>query len=318
MYKEANWDSAPALTEGAMTLQLTAHDCGLNYWVHAVAQGTLHGLVNGHRPDAVTPSWMKEPGPLRQAMVEEMAFRSIAEELATRALCYLVIHAPDRAGMEFYLTQALDEARHSSVFRGHLLELGFSEAELPALIATHAYAQRDRVLVPLEAWMLQVARDRRFYIGGVVIFTILVEGILAPAAEISEKKWRLIDPAAAQIERGANIDEIRHLTVGAAIIKEHLQRHPNDRQAILDLIQEGVALWARLPTDDVVLQREHLFQQGIQPLADVIGDYELVPGRRLLDTTPEERLGIAQEMTRELQTGRLIYMGLEEAIPHLV
>lgn len=318
MYKEADWDCAPALTEGALTLELTANQCGLNYWFEAVAQGTLRGLVNGHRPDAQTPPWMKTPGPLRSAMVEEMSFRSIAEELATRALCYLVIHAPDRAGMEFYLTQAVDEARHSSIFRGHLLELGFSEEELPAVIARHAHAQRDQVLLPLERWMLDVARDRKFYIGGVVIFTILIEGILAPAAEISEKKWRLIDPAAAQIERGANIDEIRHLTVGASIIKEHLIRVPEDRGRLLEIIREGIQLWSSLPTDDVVLQREELFQEGIRPLSDLLDGYELVPGRPLLETTPKERLEIAKGMARDLQTGRLTYMGLEEAIPLLV
>lgn len=318
MYKEADWDSAPALTEGALNLELSAPGCGLEYWFKAVAQGTLAGLSNGHRPGATTPSWMKSPGPLRSAMVEEMAFRSLAEELATKALCYLVINAPDRSGMEFYLTQAMDEARHSSVFRGHLIELGFGEDELPELIATNAYAQRDSVLVPLERWMLGVARDRKFYIGGVVIFTILVEGILAPAAEISERKWRLLDPAAAQIERGANIDEIRHLTVGAWIIKDHLARSPDDRGPILDLIREGVELWSSLPTDEVVLRRELLFQEGMQQLSDVVGDYELVPGRPLLSTTPQERLEIAQRMTRELQIGRLTYMGLEEAIPFLV
>lgn len=318
MYQEADWDSAPALTEGALGLQLTAERCGLNYWFEAVAQGTLRGLVNGHRPEAQTPKWMKEPGPLRSAMVEEMSFRSIAEELATRALCYLVIHAPDRAGMEFYLTQAVDEARHSSVFRGHLLELGFSEQELPDVIARHAHAQRDRVLLPLERWMLDVTRDKKFYIGGVVIFTILVEGILAPAAEISEKKWRLVDPAAAQIERGANIDEIRHLTVGASIIKEHLARYPQDREPVLQIIKEGVELWASLPTDEVVMQREKLFQEGIVPLSDLLDGYELIPGRPLLQTTPAERLEIANQMTRDLQIGRLTYMGLEEAIPFLV
>ncbi|GAB4180910.1 MAG: hypothetical protein Tsb002_00330 [Wenzhouxiangellaceae bacterium] len=318
MYKEASWDGAPGLTEGALGVDLSAHKCNLNYWIEAVAQGTWKGLVNGHKADAVTPIHMKRPGPLRDAMIEEMAFRTIAEEMATRALSYLVVHAPDRDTMEFYLTQAVDEARHSSVFRGHLIEVGLEEDKLPELIEKYAGRQRDIVLKPLEQWVLEVMRDQKDFLGGVVIFTILVEGILAPAAEISELKWRLLDPAAAQIERGANIDEIRHLTVGASVIKEHIARHPEARAHVMEIIKKGVQLWDDLPSEEVVLQRERLFQEGMKEHEDLLANYELVPGRLLLDTTPEERMDIAHEMTRDLQRGRLTYMNLQEAIEYLV
>ena len=80
----------------------------------------------------------------------------------------------------------------------------------------------DAVLVPLEEFGIPIGRDHGDYIGGVVVLTVLVEGVLAPAAELSERKWRLLDPAAAQIERAAGIDEIRHLTRG----KLHRARAP--------------------------------------------------------------------------------------------
>jgi hypothetical protein len=48
--------------------------------------------------------------------------------------------------------------------------------------------------------------------------------------------------------------------------------------------------------------------------AAVIGDYEVWPGRRLLDTTPEERYTTAERWTDEMAVARLGYMGLEEAI----
>lgn len=314
MYKEASWDNAPDLMDGAQNIVLTAKMCGLNYWVKNAAQGTWKGLVNGHMPHVETPDYMKKDGPLREALMEEFGFRSVAEELATRALAYLVIEAPDIATMEFYLTQTVDEARHSSVFRGHLYEMGVTEDELPLILEKHAGKQIVSVLNPLERWVLDVVRDKKDFIGGVVIFTILIEGVLAPAAEISERKWRLIDPAAAQIERGANIDEIRHLTVGASIVKDYLAKYPEDKGRIIALMQSGYELWDQLPTDEVIMQREILFQEGMQELRDVIGGYELVPGRLLLDTTPQERLDIANEMSRELQYARLRYMGLEETI----
>lgn len=318
MFEETSWHSAPQLTEGALTLDLDAKKCNLNYWIQAVAQGTWLGLENGHSKGALTPKYMKKDGPLRDAMIEELAYRSEAEELAARALCYLVIHAPCRDTMEFYMTQALDEARHSSVFRGHLLELGVTEETIDSVIQQYASDQIASVLKPLEAWVLEIVRDQKDFIGGVILFTILIEGVLAPAAEISERKWRLIDPAAAEIEKGANIDEIRHLTVGASIVKDHLEKHPESKEHIMALIKMSVEKWSSLPTDEIVLRRERLFQQDLHHFADTLSDYEITSGLRLIDSTPEQRLDIANALTRELQVGRLEYMGLTDAYEWLL
>jgi len=57
---EADIDRAPGLLDGAMSLDLTPQRCNLQYWLGAVAQGTLRGLVNGgHRAEAATPAWMR-------------------------------------------------------------------------------------------------------------------------------------------------------------------------------------------------------------------------------------------------------------------
>lgn len=308
---EADLDRAPSLLEGANTLELTPQVCNLEYWLGAVAQGTLMGIVKGgHRAEAGIPSWMREPGPLREALVEEFAFRSIAEEKATRALSYLVLQAPDIDCMEFFATQLIDEARHSSVFRGHLLELGVKRDELAATIERVAGADRDAILAPLEDFGLPLGRDAGDFIGGVVVLTVLVEGVLAPAAELSERKWRLLDPAAAEIERAAGIDEIRHLTVGSAVVKQYLEQHPDELPRLKALIDRGREMWGSLPVLDMILRREVLFQQGMQQHAELIGDYELEPGLRLIDSTPEQRLMLAATWSLQMQESRLAYMGL--------
>ncbi len=307
---EADIDRAPGLLDGAMSLDLNPRTCNLEYWLGAVAQGTLRGLVHGgHRAEAATPAWMREPGPLRQALIEEFAFRSIAEEKATRALSYLVLHAPDIHTMEFFATQLIDEARHSAVFRGHLLELGVGRDELPATIEQVAGEDREKILVPLENFGLPLGRDADF-IGGVCVLTVLVEGVLAPAAELRELTWRLLDPAAAEIERAAGIDEIRHLTVGSAVIRQYLRANPGELPRLKDLIGRGRAMWGGLPVLDMILRREKLFQQGMQRLGHIIGDYELAPGKRLIDSTPEDRLMMAATWSIELQDSRLAAMGL--------
>jgi hypothetical protein len=304
---------APDLIEGAMNGEATAEDCNLDYWLSNVTQGTLAGLVRGHRPDSVPPPFMLEDGPLRTALIDEFAFRSISEEKATRALCYLVAEAPDIATMEFFATQMIDEARHARVFRDHIVELGVPEGDLTATIERMVGADRERVLTPLEDFALPIGRDQHDFAGGVVILTVLVEGVLAPLAELSERKWRPLDPAAADIERGASIDEIRHLTVGSSVVRRYVQEHPEEVDRLVALVRRGRELWATLPTPEIIYRRELLYHEGLQAHADRVGDYEIAPGRRLIDTTPEERLTMAIEWSMSMQDSRLAYMGLEAA-----
>jgi len=312
--READWNEAPSLIEGASRLELTPQDCHLDYWFTAVARGTLKGLVCGHSPQAQIPAYMLQPGPLRDAIMNEFAFRSIAEEKATRAISYMVASAPDVDTMEFFGTQLIDEARHSRVFRSHLLELGVPKTELFDTIERISGEDSRRILVPLEDFALPMVRDQRDFIAGVVILTILVEGVLAPAAELSQRKWRVLDPAAAEIERGANIDEIRHLTVGAAVVRQYLLDHPEETARVREIISRGRELWAQLPTAEVIIKRELCFQEGLEQQAGVVGDYEIWEGKRLVDSTPEERLLAANTWSMEMQNSRLRYMGLAEEI----
>ena len=310
---EADWDRAPNLLQGAMDLELTPAQCNLRYWLGAVPEGTLRGRLDGHDPALVVPDYMKA-GPLYEAITQEYAFRALAEEKATRVLSYLIAIAPDIDTMEFYTTQVVDECRHAMVFRNHLVPLGIPAERLAEAVYELAGSYTESVLVPLEQRALEVMRDDRDFIGGVVMMTIILEGALAPAAELSERKWRPLDPAAAEIDRGAGIDEIRHLTVGAAIARQHLIEHPEDRERVLAMIGRGMRMWEELPTHEMVLHREIRFQEGMLAQADVVGDYEIWPGRRLIDTTPDERQAAADRWSDEMKRKRLKYMGLEEAI----
>jgi hypothetical protein len=341
---EADFDMAPRVLDGATDVELTPAECNLDYWLRAAAQGTLKGLVRGHRPDSPVPPYMREDGPLRDALIDELAFRSMAEEAATRMISYLIAAAPDVEGMEFYATQLLDEARHSMVFRGHIVELGVPEEELFETMERVSGSDRERILEPLSDFAMRpvnrvfahalghapggdVAALRRedvpglpwlmrqSYASGAVCLTILVEGVLAPFAELSERKWRPLDPAAADIERAANIDEIRHLSVGSSVVRQHLLDYPHDKPRVLELIGEGRREWERLPVAEAIYRRELLFQDGLQQHADVVADYEAWEGRRLIDTTPQERLETVLRWSSETQDSRLRYMGLEEAIP---
>lgn len=310
----ADWEDAPDLMGCTEYAEMSAESCGLEYWFTSVAQGTLKGLENGHRPGLVVPDHMIVAGPLRDSMLKEMAFRSRTETVATKGLCQLVRIAPASAYADFYITQAMDEARHSHIFRTHILDLGIGRDELDAVIENYVGKYIQSILTPIEKWALSIVEDDAYFYGGVATITILLEGVLAPAAALSEKKWHQLDSIAADIERGANIDEVRHLNVGASIIKEYLYKQPEEKDRLLDVIMSGREKWESLPVQEMVFEREILFQHGIEPLSHLLKNYEIIPGVLLIDTTPESRMHLSFQWSKEMQDSRLRYMGLEEAI----
>lgn len=309
----ADWDRAPGLLEGATTVEIDPRECGVDYWLTNVAQGPLVGLVRGHKPQSTVPQFLKEPGPLRDSLIAEFAFRSLTEEAATRACSLVAAASDDVAGLEFYTTQAFDEARHAQTFREHLLDLGVPAAELRSTVEAYAGADRDRILGPLWKWGLPAFADK--FVNGVAIVTILLEGVLAPTTELSERKWTPLSPATTDIERGACVDEIRHLAAGSWFIREHLRTHPEDHDALVELLLEGRRRWDELPTLEVIAKREALYQQGLEAHAEQVGDYEIFPGRKLIDTDAQERLLMALQWSQQVQAERLAYMGLEAVIP---
>jgi hypothetical protein len=317
--READWDAAPTLLDGAMHLDLTAEQCDLAYWLSSVAQGTLRNrAVTGHSEDAITPKHMRTPGPLREALMLELGYRSIAEERATRLLAHYVAIAPGIPELEFFATQLLDEARHARIFRNHLVELGVPADQLIPTIRDMSADYTREVIDPIVDFTLRTVRDEGDFAGGVAIFTIVIEGVLAPAAELSERKWDRLDPAASEIARGASIDEIRHLTVGSSILRDQLIARPEYRPRLMEILKAGRVLWDELPDRKYVLYREELFQEGMRQHADLVGDYEIWPGRKMIDTTPVERYDAAERWTDEMAEVRMAYMGLEDALPILM
>src|SRR5262249_31512258 len=100
----------------------------------------------------------------------------------------------------------------------------------------------------------------------------------------------------------------------AAMAGQHLLAHPEDKLRVLEMIRTGMQMWERLPVLDMLARREALFQEGLRQHADVVGDYEIWPGRRLIDTTPEERQETAHQWSTDMKASRLRYMGLAEAL----
>jgi len=92
---------------------------------------------------------MLRPGPLRDAMISELAFRSIAEEKATRAISYIVATART-------FTQWSSSGLSSSTKRATRVSFassaraGVPESELGATIEQISGADSRAILEPLE------------------------------------------------------------------------------------------------------------------------------------------------------------------------
>jgi hypothetical protein len=313
----ADFARAPGLLEGATTYELSPHECDIEFWLTSVAQGSLRGLVRGRRPESAVPDFLRSPGPLRDNLITEFAFRSLTEIEATRICALATVAAPNPAYMDFFATQTLDEARHADSFRSHLVDLGVPAGELHETVERVARQDVRRLIDPMWEWgngVLENNAATRF-IDIVAVITVILEGVLAPTTELSELKWKGISQATADIERGACVDEIRHLSVGSWIIRKHVEDNPGDTQRLVEFVAEGRQRWAQLPTAEIIFAREQVFQEGITRHADAIGDYEIFPGLRLVDSTPEDRLLRALEWSEEVQRSRLGYMGLGAAMP---
>lgn len=307
---ELSREATPNLLGDSIDESMTPERCDLDHWFRTSAQDMLSGLEHGHAPDLPIPDVMMTDGPLRSAIFDEFSFRAQSEEAAARAITYLIQSAPDLDAMDFYATQLIDEARHAYVFRWHLIELGVPRRQIARVVAELSGTKRETILRPLEALGRECGAAGDFF-GCVIVLAVIAEGALAPAAEMSERKWRIFDPPAAQICRTANEDEIRHLSVGSSIVRAHLLQHPDEHDRLVALIKRGMEIWNTLPIADVVAHREELFQQGIERNGSILGDEELIPGRPLVDTSVDERLAIQFGWSSKMREERLAFMGIE-------
>src|SRR5260370_7506269 len=83
----------------------------------------------------------------------------------------------------------------------------------------------------------------------------------------------------------------------------------------MEIITAGRTLWDGVPSRKYTLQREELFQQGMQEHTELLEGYEVFPGRVLLDPTPGERYDIAERGSDEMTGSPPAYMDSPGAAP---
>ncbi|MFL1538416.1 hypothetical protein ACJOYG_01640 [Acinetobacter baumannii] len=248
---------------------------------------------------------------LENSLKQELSFKSLTEFYASKAILDIVKIAPSLKEYDFLNTLLIDETHHSYLFRTYLKDNGLLALTNPleemAEVLNHSHQQ---VVIPFQDFIKKWVVDKNDFYAGISIITIILEGILAPTAELSEVKWLPFYKKASEIQRYANVDEVRHLTICAEILKSKVNTNPEIKNSLQECIHEGLNIWNTSNIQNIILQRESLYQQGIEENQHLIEDYYLVDGILLKDTTPEMRLEISNSMVHQMQKSRLEYIGI--------
>lgn len=249
---------------------------------------------------------------LRKSILQEMSFKSLTEYYASKAILDILKIAPNIEEYDFLNTLLVDETNHCFLFRNYLIENNLIEDDEPlkkmALVLDNKHLE---VIEPFQKFIEQWVVDKNNFYAGIMIVTIILEGVLAPSAELSEKKWLPFYPRASAIQQYANVDELRHLTLCCDILKNAINKNPKILTQLKKCIVEGLDLWNTSNINNIIMEREYYFQKGIENNIDLIENYQLVDFIKLKDTTPEIRMDISNKMVAELQSSRLNYIGID-------
>ncbi len=299
-----------SLVKSASSVVMQPDEWNIENWMGRVIRDELAGTAYGVSETEAYATHLNDD--LREAMLKELSFKSHSEELAARALCNLANLAPSNCDFQYLLTHTLDESRHANNFAEHFYRVHGSE-DYDYLIELNRDHIRD-ILTPLQTFFDSYVVEKRNYYCGVAIIAIVLEGVLAPSSELSEIKWEPFDQRAAQVQRSANIDEIRHLCVCAEIMKTGMHSSVKIRDELIDCIKKGLALWNELPVFDMLHARETAYQKGMQAQASLLEGYEISKDILLKETDQNQRIQIASQWSHMMQFERLEYLGIREEV----
>ena len=290
---------------------MSSRDWTINNWLKRVGQDSLAGLEHGRSSDYTPSPYLLEDTPLQSALLKEYSFKTLSEKQATISICQLVKLIARHEDFEYWMTQIFDEARHTASFRQHLITLGMAtSATVDQLVEEVNQSAWQQIITPLQSFWDEYVGEHGSYACGVAIVSIVLEGVLAPSAELGERKWLPFDRGAAQIQHFANIDEIRHLAVCADIVRREINASDQTRKEVSACVREGLQLWERLPVAEMMFEREQDYQAGMRQFPDLVQDYYLDDGLPLLNSTPEQRIELAIKWSKELQYARMADIGL--------
>ncbi|MBI3722617.1 ferritin-like domain-containing protein [bacterium] len=259
-------------------------DFSIDRWLRVVPGGYLRGTRFGQPTGAGIPELIREQGMLRQVYLMDLALFIAAERVSTQVASALVRLAPDESSFVFLASQTLDEARHFESFANRFRELGLAPAQREKLaqdLLSPAYRGFLDLLLEMTA-----AGDFEAVIVGL---NIILEGMAFPLYDYEMRYWRPFDPALVEIINGAFKDECRHVGFGEKHLAWRLSRDPLVRARVQRRIDD-LSRKMRDVFKEFLAAFVGFYDLAVQEYPERCSGVEIIPGRRLLETSAEDQV----------------------------
>lgn len=274
-------------------------------WLETVPHGYLKGMIYGHSPQYSVPDYLMEEGKLRQVCLYDLAIFASAEKIAVTTAAGLTSVADDDWSRIFLATQTFDEARHYEIFVERIREMGLSDEQIAHLIeevASPEYREFQKI-------MLQQV-DNKDLLGGLVTLNIILEGMAFPLYGYEARFWKPFDPGLTEIIIGAFKDETRHVGFAEKKLAECILQRPEEKARLSRLATE-CSIQMEKAFESFLNEFVGLYQDACQEHKEKVGDAEIAPGMRMIDTPVVDQVNM---LLRDIVGGhreRLEKIGLE-------
>jgi rubrerythrin len=263
-------------------------------WFEIVPRGYLKDMMYGRSEQYNVPEIMMVDGMLRRVCLYDLAIFANAERVAVQVASGLTALADDDATRIFLATQTFDEARHYEIFCQRLRELGVDDEEREFLIKRVVFPKMQEFI---DMMVEQV--ENGDLLGGIIALNIILEGMAFPLYNYEAKYWKPFDPGLSEIIMGAFKDETRHVGFAEHKMMEVLSKHPDQAERLSKLASKLSKVMTE--TFEIFLKMfVSEYQEACQEHAELIGDTEVSPGMRMIDTPVHknraERIGLRLEL----------------------
>jgi hypothetical protein len=250
-----------------------------HWWRRVPGRQWPHQADALSRIDATLSPLFLASRPLAEVHRLDLALFVVFEEVALRVSGALVRRAPTQAALCFAAQQTLDEAQHHEMFR--------ARSDQARALAGLPQGQVDSAILtpPLRRFVercYEVA-DSGDFLAGLTLTNLLLEGMAYPLYAYEQRYWQPIDPYLAALVRSAFVDETRHVTYGARLVRDLLADDPRARARIAPICRQA-RLALREAFQYYIRVFVGLFDAVARRHRDLFADAELAPGRRIADT----------------------------------
>lgn len=277
----------------------------IDKWMRTVPRGYLAETTFGRAESGTVPPEIREQSMLRQVCLMDLALFIAAERVSTQVASGLVRLAPDEASLTFLASQTLDEARHFEAFAHRFEELGL-EPEKRERLAANLLSPAYREFFDL----LLEAVDQGDFEGGIVGLNVILEGMAFPLYDYEMRYWRPFDPGLVGIIEGAFKDECRHVGFGEKLLAHRLGRDPGLRGRVQRRVDD-LSLKMRDVFAEFLAAFVGFYDLAVQEFPERCASVEIIPGRRLAETSADEQVRWLENEIRRGHKKRLERIGLE-------